>query len=139
MPLFRTGPCRNRGLCFRKTLYGFTLLDAETLTEEYEYFPEAVLLGDESFIITKVMQLDELLLFAGCYWACPYACFVFDHQTKQFWNVSTACHIVDCDEIRLQDKKVRLLGKDKNGLPVEAILSQKDLSLGIAKYGRSDM
>ena len=54
-------------IIFRKSLYGFTIIDAETPAVVFEYFPEIVLQGEESFIITDVKQLDELLIFEGCY------------------------------------------------------------------------
>ncbi len=75
-------------LCFRKTLYGFTFLDAETLVEEYDYFPEEVIGGHESFIIVDAKMLGDIIIFDGCYWACPYSCVAYDRRSEIFVNLS---------------------------------------------------
>ena len=75
-------------LCFRKTLYGFTFLDAETLVEEYDCFPEKVIDGDESFIIVDAKMLGDIIIFDGCYWAYPYSCVAYDHRSGFFVNLS---------------------------------------------------
>ena len=54
----------NEYLLFRKTLYGFTLLNTDTLTETYDYFPEIVLNGEESFIIVDAKMLGDVIIFA---------------------------------------------------------------------------
>lgn len=110
-------------ICFRKTLYGFTLVDADTLTEEYEYFPQSVIAGGESFIITDVKQLDGLLIFEGCYWACPDECFAFDYEKKLFLNLSKIYDIVSLDE--------------KNSAK-QITVSKQDIMLGISRHGETD-
>jgi len=71
-------------LLFRKTLYGFTLVNADTLKEEYDYFPEKVTTDGEAYIIAAAMSFDDLIIFDGCYWAFPYMHAVYDHLTKRF-------------------------------------------------------
>ncbi len=100
-------------ICFRKTLYGFTLLDAQTLTEVYEYVPKAMLKGEESFIITDVKQLDELLILEGCYWAYPYECFAFDMDEKRFFNVSEILNMDSLEEVKVNGNQLILTDIDE--------------------------
>ena len=123
---------------FRKTLYGFTLINADTLSVEYEYFPESVIHGEESFIITEVKQLDNLLIFEGCYWACPYECFVFDYDQKLFLNVSKKYNLSSLDKTELQGVNLVLYGKDENDLKKQIIVSKQDIFIGITEYGKTD-
>ena len=125
-------------ICFRKTLYGFTLINADTLFTEYEYFPAVVMQGEESFIITDVKQSTDLLIFEGCYWACPYECFVFDYVRKLFWNVSKAYGIVCLDKTILQKGNLILSGTDENNMAKEIAIPEKALILGIEENGKSD-
>ena len=128
-----------RFICFRKTLYGFTLLNADTLAEEYEYFPENVILGEESFIIVDVKQLDEFLIFEGCYWACPYECFCFDYDRKLFWNVSKAYGIASVHQTALQDGSLVLLGTDENGTEKKTTVLKQDIIQGIKTNGTENI
>lgn len=75
-------------LCFRKTLYGFSFIDVESLTEEYEFFPEKVIRWEESFIICDAKMLGDIIIFDGCYWACPYSCVAYDYRSGLFVNLS---------------------------------------------------
>ncbi len=127
-----------RFICFRKTLYGFTLINADTLSVEYEYFPESVTHGEESFIITDVKQLDTLLVFEGCYWACPYECFVFDYDKKMFLNVSKKYDLYSLDKTELQDNHLVLYGTDENDLEKQIVVSKQDMIIGITEHGKTD-
>ena len=120
-------------ICFRKTLYGFTLINAATLVEEYEYFPKSVIRDEESFIITDVKQLDELLIFEGCYWACPYECFAFDYEHKLFLNVSKTCDIVSLDKTVLQNGQLVIFGTDEKASATKITVSKQDLILAIRR------
>ncbi|MBQ3592422.1 MAG: hypothetical protein II979_10805 [Clostridia bacterium] len=73
-------------LCFRKTLYGYTLLHTETFAER-EYFPEKVLQGEESFILADAVAVDDLLFFYGCFWACPYDYVIHDPASGRFLDL----------------------------------------------------
>lgn len=123
-------------ICFRKTLYGFILINADTLSVEYEYFPESVLQSEESFIITEAKQLDNLLIFEGCYWACPYECFLFDFEKKLFWNVSKKYGLQSLDKTELQDNALVLYGTDENNFEKQITVSKQDMTIGIIEYGK---
>ena len=86
-------------LCLRKCLYGFTLLDVETLFEAYDYFPANCdfAAGEESFICAIVMTFGDYLIFDGCFWACADGvCVAFDPELRRFVCVSDRveeCHV----------------------------------------------
>ena len=126
-------------LLFRKTLYGFTLLDADTLTEAYNYVPENVKKGEESFIITGVNQLGKLLIFDGCYWAAPYECYVYDYEKKLFANISTTFGIDSLEEIEVKDDTLYISGyafiDDEESKTVEKIISAEKLNTQISENG----
>ncbi len=126
-------------LLFRKTLYGFTLLDTDTLTETYNYMPENIKNGEESFIITGVNQLGELLIFDGCYWAAPYECYVYDYEEKLFANVSTALGVDSLEEIRIKDGTLYLSGDvfsdDDESKSIQKTISVKELNRLISENG----
>ena len=128
-----------RFLCFRKTLYGFTLLNADTLSLEFEYFPECVLDGEESFIVADGKQFNHLLIFEGCYWACPYECFAFDYDKKLFLNVSELCGLTSLDETAIQDNKLILYGTDPKDANVQCAVSAEDLRIALTQHGKTDM
>ena len=127
-----------RFICFRKTIYGFTLIAADTLSEEYEYFPEYVLDGEESFIIADVKQMDSLLIFDGCYWAFPYECFAFDCNSKLFLNVSEICDIASVDKTEVKSETLTIYGNDKSGRAKEAYISKKDILFHVKNKGTPD-
>ncbi len=127
-----------RFICFRKALYGFTLLNADTLSTEYEYFPKSILSGGESFIIADTKQLDTLLIFEGCYWGRPYECFLFDYDEKLFLNVSQLCGLFSLDEIVLQDDELILYGTDESESKKQFSVSKENLMTATNKYGRKD-
>lgn len=128
-----------RFLFFRKTLYGFTLINAETLLEEFEYFPASVAEGGESFIITEVKQLSDLLIFEGCYWAYPYECFAFDYEKKLFSNLSEACGIFYVEKTELRDNSLTIYGTDENGAQKQGSFSAKTIANCIQKHGKADI
>lgn len=129
-------------LCFRKTLYGFTLLNADTLTPEHEYFPECVAAdGDdfeESFIIMDVKQLDDLLIFFGCYWAGSYGCFAFDHHTKLFLNVSKMRDLDSVDRLEIHNDRLILYSTDEEDTEVQISVSGQEIVQGLQKQGDTD-
>jgi len=126
-------------LLFRKTLYGFTLLDTDTLTETYNYIPENIKNGEESFIITWLNQLGELLIFDGCYWAAPYECYVYDYEKKLFANVSTALGVDSLEEIEIKDDTLYLSGDvfsdDDESKRIQKTVSAKELDKLISENG----
>ena len=72
----------NDYLMFRKDdLYGYTILNLNTLNE-HNYFPDVVLNREqERFIIVEATLWNDILLLYGCYWAFPYMYFVLDLNT----------------------------------------------------------
>ena len=122
-------------LLFRKTLYGFTLLDAETLCEFYNYVPQAIKTGEESFIITDVKQIGEIFVLDGCYWACPYQCFAYDFKSKLFANVSHYLGIVSLDDSTVKDNRLILNGRDNNNDGVTKEFTREELAKLISKNG----
>ena len=122
-------------ICFRKTLYGFTLLDTETLTETYNYIPKAMLNGEESFIIVDVKQLGDLLILEGCYWAYPYECFVFDIDKKLFVNISKFLNMESLEEASVNGNKLILT--DTDGVTKE--ISKEDIARLICENGCAEI
>lgn len=127
-----------RYICFRKTLYGFSLINADTLAVEFEYFPECLLEEEESFIIVDAKQIENIMIFEGCYWACPYQCFAFDYEKKLFLDVSKMCGIVSLEQIVLQENSLILSGADKKGFAKSITVTGQELMIGIDKYGKTD-
>ena len=126
-------------LFFRKTLYGFTLIDTETLCEFYNYVPQAIKTGEESFIITDVKQIDDIFVLEGCYWACPYECFAYDFKSKLFVNASNYLGIISLDETAIKDNKLILYGIDNNNNDVTKEITSQELKSLISKNGKSEI
>ena len=126
-------------LLFRKTLYGFTLLDTETLCEFYNYVPQAIKTGEESFIITDVKQIDDIFVLEGCYWACPYECFAYDFKSKLFVNASNYLGIISLDETAIKDNKLILYGIDNNKNDVTKEITSQELKSLISKNGKGEI
>ncbi|MDE7107668.1 MAG: hypothetical protein K2O39_05030 [Clostridiales bacterium] len=110
-------------LIFRKSLYGYTLLNLTDFTEQ-NYFPSRVLEGDEAFIICEAKILKNLLALGGCLWGGPYECRVLNLDTLEIANISELCGIPDiageinvsADALILQDENTNntiKLGYDK--------------------------
>lgn len=128
-----------RFIGFRKTLYGFTVISAETLSLEFDCFPESALEGKESFIIADLKQIDELLILEGCYWACPYECFVFECDKKLFLNVSKMYDLIYLDKTEVYDNKLVMYGKDENDTEKVITLAKQVLISNIDKHGKKDL
>lgn len=107
---------RQNHLLFRKNdLYGYTLLNLETL-EEYTYFPDTVINEHESFIITDAHIFQDILICEGCIWACPYTCYLIDlktHKTFGIWRTlynSKAC-------VQIKDDRAVIVYEDEEQNP----------------------
>jgi len=90
-------------LCHRKTLYGFSLLDPDSFVE-YEYFPEKVMRGEESFIISSAVSFGDIIIFEGCYWAAPYIAFAYDHKNNKFLDLSEEYGFFSSDSVEVADE-----------------------------------
>ena len=126
-------------LLFRKTLYGFTLIDTESLCEFYNYIPQAIKTGEESFIITDVKQIGEIFVLDGCYWACPCECFAYDFKGKLFVNISNYLGIVSFDKSVVKDNRLILNGRDNNNNDVTKEITSEELESLISKNGKGEI
>lgn len=125
-------------LLFRKTLYGFTLIDSEALLEFYDYTPKAIETNEESFIITDVKQIGDFLVFEGCYWGCPYECFAFDFNKKLFVNVSNYLGVSSLDKTEIKDNKLILTGTSNN-VSIAKEINQDEIATIIDKQGQAEI
>ncbi len=115
-------------ILFRKALYGFILADTETLTEEFSYFPAAVLNGGESYIITHAESFRDLIIFDGCWWGAPYMYYVCDPLLMRFADLTTSLGVFSEDHgIRIENGLLTLHGEDEQGQPVSVTLTEDRL------------
>ncbi len=121
-------------LCFRKTLYGFTLLDADTLEEVYEYFPSEVTEGKESFIIVDAVMFHDLILFSGCYWAWPYWSVAYDCKNKRFLNLCDVSGVYD-DTLTVENDVIVMTGTDNAEQKVTVTLTYDEVKSRLAERG----
>ena len=122
-------------LFFRKTLYGFTLLDTETLCEFYNYVPQAIKTGEESFIIVDVKQIDKFLVLDGCYWACPCESFAYDFESRLFVNISNYLGVASFDKSVVKDNRLILSGRDNNNNYATKVITREEIATLISKNG----
>ena len=103
---------------------------------EYEYFPEKVLRGEESFIITEARNLGKLLIFDGCYWACPYGLFAYDHESRRFFPLSEEFGLIYDVEATINDGILTVTGRDLNNKERELSFSEQDVKALIDREGK---
>ena len=125
-------------LCFSRCLYGFIFLNVDTLQVEYEYFPEKVLGDEESFIVTEAKNFGEFLIFDGCYWACPYGIYAYDHSSKKFADISGEYDLIYDVEVSISEGKLILTGRNKEEKQIEISITEKDIKDLIDTKGTLD-
>lgn len=125
-------------LCFSKTLYGFVFLNTENLQVEYEYFPEKVFDDEESFIVVEARNLGDLIIFDGCYWACPDGIYAYDHGSKRFFDLSGEYGFVYDIEHNIADGVLTLSGRALNEEEMKMTFSENDIKDLINKKGTLD-
>ena len=126
-------------ILFSKTLYGFTLIDPDTLTEAFDYFPEKVLHDKESFIITHAQTFGKYLIFDGCYWGAPYAFAALDPVQMRFVSLTEAYGVLAGDHTaRIQGDELLLKGENVDGEPTEITVSASDLDRLMTERGTTD-
>ncbi len=126
-------------ILFSKTLYGFTLLDAETLTEITDFFPEKVMNGEESFIITHAGSFGEYLIFEGCYWGCDSIYAAYEPATHRFLNLSQAYGILPGDHYaQMWGDSLHLLGDTPDKETYEVKIKETDISSLMTERGTTD-
>ena len=124
---------------FSKTLYGFTLIDPDTLTEAYDYFPEKVYDGEEAFIITDAKPFGRYLIFEGCYWGCDYIYAAYDPATHRFVDLSRAYGILSGDHhARVWGGCLHLLGDTPGRETYEVKIKEADISSLMTERGTTD-
>lgn len=66
-------------LIFRSDLYGYSVLDLNTL-QDHHYIPSGSFPKGETFIWTNVFynKKTNLIAVSGCYWACPFGTLILD-------------------------------------------------------------
>jgi hypothetical protein len=128
-------PC----ILFSKTLYGFTLLDAETLTEITDFFPEKVMNGEESFIVTHAGSFGGYLIFEGCYWGCDSIYAAYEPATHRFLNLSQAYGILPGDHYaQMWGGSLHLLGDTPDKETYEVKIKETDISSLMTERGTTD-
>ena len=126
-------------ILFSKTLYGFTLLDAETLTEITDFFPEKVMNGEESFIITNAQSFGKYLILDGCYWGASYEFAALDPAQMRFVSLTEAYGVLAGDHTaRIQGDELLLKGENWEHKPVEITVSMTDLDRLMTERGTTD-
>ena len=126
-------------ILFSKTLYGFTLLDAETLTEITDFFPEKVMNGEESFIITNAQSFGKYLILDGCYWGASYEFAALDPAQMRFVSLTEAYGVLAGDHTaRIQGDELLLKGENWEHKPTEIIVSASDLDHLMTERGTTD-
>ena len=128
-------PC----ILFSKTLYGFTLLDAETLTEITDFLPEKVMNGEESFIITNAQSFGKYLILDGCYWGASYEFAALDPAQMRFVSLTEAYGILAGDHTaRIQGDELLLKGENWEHKPAEITVRASDLDRLMTERGTAD-
>lgn len=125
-------------ICFRKTLYGFTLLNVATLEEACDYFPSEVLEGYESYIMVNARSFGDLIIFDGCYWAGPYIYYAYDHAQKRFLNLSEAYDFTSENKFEVIDDTLVLTGTNENDEVIELTLKREEIYRLLNKKGTPD-
>lgn len=128
-------------ICFSKTIYGFVFMNADTLTVEYEYFPQCVVEEgesfEESFIIVDVKQLGDIFIFKGCYWAAPYESFAFDYSKKLFLNLSQYFGPCHSGKTAIKGDELIMYGTDEAYSKKQVTVSKQEISDALNKFGKS--
>lgn len=81
-------------IIFRKTLYGYTILNLTDFSE-VNYFPSDVLNSGEAFITCEAKLFVGALVLFGCYWGGPYVCYALDLKTFKTVDLSGALGMED--------------------------------------------
>lgn len=125
---------------FSKTLYGFTLIDPDTLTEITDFFPERVYGGVESFIITHAQTFGKYLILDGCYWGAPFEFAALDPVQMRFVSFTEAYGVLAGDQTAAVagDTLILLQGTSPDGQPVEITTTEQAIDCLMAESGTDD-
>lgn len=125
-------------LCFSRCLYGFELLNIDTLQIEYEYFPQKVLNNEESFVVAEARNFGALIIFDGCYWAYPYGIYAYDHSSKSFFDLSGEYGLIYDVEGVISDEFLTLTGCSENNEPIKIQFTEQEVRELITQKGSKD-
>lgn len=128
-------------ILFSKTLYGFTLIDPETLTEYVDFFPEKVMDGEESFIITHARSYGKYLILDGCYWGAPYEFAALDPTHMRYVSLTEAYGVLAGDHTAaVSEDSLLLRGMSLTDDPVTVTVyvTEKDIDRLMATVGKAD-
>lgn len=126
-----------RYLCFRKTLYGFSLLNVDTFEEE-EFFPFEVIDGEESYIFVDAISFHEFIVFDGCYWGTSYFYYIYDSKTKKFLDTHEEYKMVSVHEgMSVSENRLKLVG-EKEDEQVTITLSREELKKLMEEKGQDN-
>ncbi len=126
-------------LCFRKTLYGFTLLNTETF-EDFDFFPEKVLSGEESYIIVEASSFGDVIVFDGCYWGSPYVFYIYDHQNKRFLDLYEALGLYSHGDVpgaTVHENLLTMKCQNQDFVPVTLNLTYEEVTRLLREKGKS--
>lgn len=124
----------NRYLLFRKSLYGFTLLNLENF-DELNYFPEKVFHKKEDLILSGAVQFRDLLILDGCKWAYPYEYVVYDLFSKKYLFLTDKYDIYfDC-EVYFENDNIIFDGMDKEFEKKKLIIKYSELVNAVRTEG----
>lgn len=126
-------------LCFRKTLYGFTLLNTATF-EVFDFFPEKVLGGEESYIFVEAVSFGDFIIFDGCYWGSPYVFFIYSHKNKRFLDLFHTAGLYSAGAVlcaTVHEQILTLKCKNKLHLPETVTFTLEELHRIMTEKGIS--
>ncbi len=134
-------------ILFRRTLYGYTLLDTADLAHPtLDYFPSAVLDGSEAFIICNAYPLGPLIVLEGCHWACSWLdVFILDPISGRTLHLNATANfedIVDDSIITTPDTLTlltRTIAPDESTPAIPRTFSLKDIQKLLATQGTFDL
>ncbi len=126
-------------ILLRRGLYGYTLLDADELScPVLDYFPSAVLEGEEAFIFCDAYALDDLIVLEGCYWASSYGqVFILDPKTGRALDLNAVADIADVAERSIVATPDALTVRD--GEEREHCFSVPAIRAWLQSHGQTDL
>lgn len=126
-------------LLFSKTLYGFTLIDPDTLTEITDFFPERVMNGEESFIITHAQSYGKYLILDGCYWGAPYEFAALDPAQMRFVSLTEAYGVLAGDHTAaVSGDSLILQGTSPAYASMTVTVTEREIDRLMSQYGTAD-
>ncbi|MBO5315444.1 MAG: hypothetical protein J6B48_03325 [Clostridia bacterium] len=130
--------CGERCISLSKSLYGFTFINAETLCEVYSYFPDKVLSGGESFIVTSACSFGSLIILDGCYWAAPYTTFAYDYKNGLFADLLEKTDLESSDKTIINNDTIIIIGKNEQDEEKSVQFTEEELNHYLLENGKKE-